>query len=94
VFDVAGKGALPASIELRGGTDRIVTIADPTAASHGVVFSSGGGGVDLAGLADLVVKGELDVAIAEVFPLADVAAAHRVLDAGHARGKLVLTVAG
>ncbi|GAA2581516.1 hypothetical protein GCM10010399_09070 [Dactylosporangium fulvum] len=31
VFDVAGKGALPDSIVLRGGTDRIVTIADPAA---------------------------------------------------------------
>ena len=28
VFDAAGFGALPDLIELRGGTDRIVTIAD------------------------------------------------------------------
>lgn len=28
VLDVAGKDAVPASIELRGGTERIVTIAD------------------------------------------------------------------
>lgn len=33
VFDAAGKGALPASIELRGGTaERIITIADVDAA--------------------------------------------------------------
>ncbi|HEY0805109.1 MAG TPA: NADP-dependent oxidoreductase [Pseudonocardiaceae bacterium] len=94
VFDVAGKGALPDSIKLRGGTDRIVTIADPAAASLGVAFSSGGGDPDLVGLADQVVKGELTVAIAGVYPLADAAAAHRVLEGGHARGKLVLTVAG
>jgi NADPH:quinone reductase-like Zn-dependent oxidoreductase len=94
VFDVAGKGALPDSIELRGGTDRIVTIADPAAASLGVTFSSGGTDSDLVGLADRVVKGELTVAIAGVYSLADVVAAHRVLDGGHARGKLVLTVAG
>src|SRR5215212_3330655 len=31
VFDAAGQGALPDSIELRGGTSRIVTIADPAA---------------------------------------------------------------
>jgi NADPH:quinone reductase-like Zn-dependent oxidoreductase len=93
VFDVAGKGALPDSIELRGGTDRIVTIADPTARTLGVTFSSGGDTVDLPGLADRVVKGELVVAISGGYPLSDVAAAHRVLEAGHARGKLVLTVA-
>jgi NADPH:quinone reductase-like Zn-dependent oxidoreductase len=29
VFDVAGRGALPDSIVLRGGTDRILTISDP-----------------------------------------------------------------
>jgi NADPH:quinone reductase-like Zn-dependent oxidoreductase len=93
VFDVAGKGALPDSIELRGGTDRIVTIADPAARGLGVTFSGGGYEVDLAGLADSAVKGELVVAISGVYPLAAVATAHRVVDAGHARGKLVLTVA-
>jgi NADPH:quinone reductase-like Zn-dependent oxidoreductase len=92
VFDVAGKGALPDSIELRGGTDRIVTIADPTARGLGVTFSSGGNTVDLPGLAQRVVKSALVVAISGVYPLADVATAHRVLEAGHARGKLVLTV--
>jgi NADPH:quinone reductase-like Zn-dependent oxidoreductase len=92
VFDVAGKGALPDSIELRGGTDRIVTIADPTARALGVTFSSGGNTVDLPGLATRVVKGALVVAISGAYPLADVATAHRVLEAGHARGKLVLTV--
>lgn len=40
VFDTAGKGVLPLSIELRGGTtERIVTIADSAAAAHGVTFS-------------------------------------------------------
>ena len=41
VFDLAGKGALEDSITLRGGTDRIVTIADfrRTAARHHVLAS-------------------------------------------------------
>ena len=39
-FDVAGQGALPDSIEPRGGTSRIVTIADPEAFRLGVTFSS------------------------------------------------------
>jgi NADPH:quinone reductase-like Zn-dependent oxidoreductase len=93
VFDVAGRGALADSIELRGGTGRIITIADPAAGDFGVRFSSGGqGAADLAGLAALVVAGKLSVNVDRTFPLAEVADAHRVLESGHARGKLVLLV--
>lgn len=43
VFDVAGKGALPDSVTLRGDKSRIVTIADFAGAKElGVPFSSGG----------------------------------------------------
>jgi NADPH2:quinone reductase len=56
------------------------------------VFSSGGGTPDLVDLAARVVKGELTVAVAGTYPLAEVAEAHRIVEAGHARGKLVLTV--
>ncbi|QFZ19264.1 NADP-dependent oxidoreductase [Saccharothrix syringae] len=94
VFDVAGRGALPDSIELRGGTDRIVTIADPAAGQWGIPFSgeSQRDAGRLAELAELAARGGLVVAIAATFPLADAAEAHRVSGAGHVRGKLVLTV--
>ncbi len=93
VFDVAGRGALPDSIELRGGTDRIITIADPAGPGLGVPFSSGGkGDDDLAGLAEQVVAGKLVVNVGRTFPLAEVADAHRALETGHGRGKLVLSV--
>ncbi|MEV1118970.1 NADP-dependent oxidoreductase [Actinosynnema sp. NPDC049800] len=95
VFDVAGKGALPASIELRGGTDRIVTIADGAAAAElGVVFTEGPprrSAERLAEVADLAAKGELVTTVGRAFPLADAAAAHRAAAEGHGRGKLVLT---
>ncbi|NUT50586.1 MAG: NADP-dependent oxidoreductase [Saccharothrix sp.] len=94
VFDVAGRGALPDSIELRGGTDRIVTIADDTAAERGVVFSSGPqqrSAERLAELAGKAARDELVITVAAAFPLADAAEAHRVSAAGHVRGKLVLT---
>ncbi|MEU9929846.1 NADP-dependent oxidoreductase [Streptomyces anulatus] len=94
VFDASGRGALPASIELRGGTtDRIVTIADGDAAELGVAFSSGGGGPSadrLGANARLAETGELRVEIAQVFPLADAASAHALSEGGHVRGKLVL----
>jgi NADPH:quinone reductase-like Zn-dependent oxidoreductase len=51
---------------------------------------------DLAGLralADLVVAGDLRVHVDEVFPLAEVAAAHDRGRSGRTRGKLVLQVA-
>ena len=95
VFDVTGRGALPASIELRGGTDRIVTIADaPAAAELGVVFTGGPqerSAERLAELAELAAKGGLVTAVGATFPLADAAEAHRVSAGGHVRGKLVLT---
>ncbi|MFE4371334.1 NADP-dependent oxidoreductase [Streptomyces sp. NPDC056835] len=100
VFDVAGKGALPDSIELRGGTtDRIVTIADPAAAELGVAFSSGGSDgtaperkrAGLAQNARLAAEGALRLRIAGTFPLAEAAQAQQTSEDGHANGKLVIT---
>ncbi|MFD9539576.1 NADP-dependent oxidoreductase [Streptomyces sp. NPDC060022] len=96
VFDAAGKGALAASVELRGGTaDRIVTIADADAAKYGVAFSAGGGerqdeAERLAEYAALAAVGELRIPVAQTFALRDAARAHELSEAGHVRGKLVL----
>ncbi|GAA0948232.1 NADP-dependent oxidoreductase [Kribbella koreensis] len=97
VFDAAGKGGLQESIELRGGTDRIVTIADMAAGEIGVTVSSGGVADDVkkAGLAEqvqLVADGKLKPAIAKTFTLDEARAAHGVSEAGHNRGKLVIVV--
>ena len=100
VFDVAGRGALADSIELRGGTtERIVTIADYAGAEKfGVTFSGGGPGASVAStellndLAARVVRGELRLTINATFPLAEAAEAQRQSEAGHGRGKIVLTV--
>ncbi|MFH9425277.1 NADP-dependent oxidoreductase [Streptomyces sp. NPDC017529] len=48
--------------------------------------------VALRGLAALVEQGRLRVHVQETFPFERIADAHRLLDAGHLRGKLVLTV--
>ncbi|WP_370961590.1 NADP-dependent oxidoreductase [Amycolatopsis sp. cg9] len=48
--------------------------------------------VALRGLVDLVERGGLRVHVEETFPFERIADAHRALDAGHLRGKLVLTV--
>ena len=95
VFDAAGKGALPDSIALRGGKTRIVTIADPAAHQLGIPFSAGSAATRnvaaLRSIGDLVARGELSVAVAEVLPLAKAARAHELLAQGHAPGKIVLT---
>lgn len=84
VFDAAGRGALPDSIELRGGTtDRIVTIADSAAASLGVAFSAGGA-------PRIVVPDGLRITVAQTFPLAEAGRAQEQSATGHTRGKLVL----
>jgi NADPH:quinone reductase-like Zn-dependent oxidoreductase len=44
----------------------------------------------LAEIAELVAAGEVHVEIAAAFPLADVAKAHELSEAGHTRGKLIL----
>ncbi|KUL25214.1 NADP-dependent oxidoreductase [Actinoplanes awajinensis] len=94
VFDLAGKGALKDSITLRGGTERIVTIADFGARQLGVTFSQGSpqrSAVRLAGLAQDAASGKL-VTTVTAYPLGQAATAQQLSDAGHVRGKLVLTV--
>ncbi|MFF1291719.1 MULTISPECIES: NADP-dependent oxidoreductase [unclassified Streptomyces] len=94
VFDLAGKGALEDSITLRGGTERIVTISDFRAHQLGVTFSSGGqkrSATRLAELAQDAATGKL-VTTVNAYPLDQAAKAQQVSDAGHGRGKLVLTV--
>ena len=48
--------------------------------------------VALRGLVELVEQGRLRVHVQQTFPFERVADAHRLLDAGHLQGKLVLTV--
>ncbi|RPF21884.1 NADP-dependent oxidoreductase [Myceligenerans xiligouense] len=92
VLDAAGRGALPDSIELRGGTERVLTIADPAAGELGVRFTEGGrpSASDLAELVGLVARGEVSVPVAKVLPFAEAARAQALVDGGHAGGKVVL----
>lgn len=94
VFDAAGKGALEDSITLRGGTERIVTIADFRANQLGITFASGTAqrsAARLTALAQAAADGTL-VTTVTAYPLDQAADAQQASDAGHVRGKLVLTV--
>ena len=48
---------------------------------------------ELARIAGFVAQDEVHVEIADVLPLAEVARAHAISEAGHVRGKLLLRVA-
>jgi NADPH:quinone reductase-like Zn-dependent oxidoreductase len=95
-LDVAGSGVLPELIELAGGPEHVVTIADfGGAQQHGVRFSSGDAGRAvhaLAEIGELIESGRFSLPVAQTFPLAEIAEAHRVSEDGHVRGKLVLLV--
>jgi NADPH:quinone reductase-like Zn-dependent oxidoreductase len=95
-LDVAGSGVLPELLDLAGGPDHVVTIADFAGAQeHGVRFSTGESGravYALAQIGDLVEAGRFALPVGQTFPLIDVAEAHRVGEAGRVRGKLVLLV--
>jgi NADPH:quinone reductase-like Zn-dependent oxidoreductase len=95
-LDVAGSGVLPELIELAGGPGNVVTIADFAGAQqYGVRFSRGDTGRALHALADigeLIESGRFSLPVAQTFPLAEIAAAHRLSQDGHVPGKIVLTV--
>ncbi|MDQ1033132.1 NADPH:quinone reductase-like Zn-dependent oxidoreductase [Streptomyces umbrinus] len=95
VLDLAGQGALPDSVELRGSADRIVTTADFRAQQFGVVFAAPPeerSAERLAEAARHAAEGTLTTTVGRVYPLASAPQAQRDSDSGHARGKLVVTV--
>jgi NADPH:quinone reductase-like Zn-dependent oxidoreductase len=95
-LDVAGSGVLPELIELAGGAAHVVTIADFAGAKElGVKFSTGEDGRAFGAFADvaaLIEAGRFTLPVAQTFPLADIAEAHRVVEEGHVRGRVVLVV--
>ncbi|MDP9824871.1 NADP-dependent oxidoreductase [Kineosporia succinea] len=98
VLDTAGKGSLRDLVEIAGGPERVVTIADlEGSAELGVKLSrSAGPGADpqaahgLTTAHDLAQQGRLKRLVAGVFPLDEAARAHDLSETGHARGKIVL----
>lgn len=92
-FDTAGRGALPDLVALTGDPDHVITIADFSAAEHGVRVTSGDGlraWHALAEAAELYEAGRLVLPVAQAFSFEEAPEAHRVSQAGHVRGKLVL----
>ncbi|MGA2929525.1 MAG: zinc-binding dehydrogenase, partial [Solirubrobacteraceae bacterium] len=96
-LDAAGGGALPALVELTGSPDRVLTIADYAGVQQtGVKFSGGVGTARavhaLTDIGPLIEAGKFSLPVAQTFPLAEAAEAHKRSESGHVRGKLVLLV--
>ncbi|MFD7591771.1 NADP-dependent oxidoreductase [Kitasatospora sp. NPDC059812] len=91
-FDAAGRGALAASVELVADRSRIGTVVDyPEAERLGVRGLRGPRtAARLTELVRLWEVGGLRLEIAEALPLERAAEAHRLVGAGHVRGKVVL----
>ncbi|MEU5212854.1 zinc-binding dehydrogenase [Streptomyces sp. NPDC020742] len=94
IFDASGAGVLADSVALVGDPGKVITIAAPSLAEHGVRFT----GMDpadrfpeaLPQLADLIAAGKLDVPVWRAYPLGDAAKAHADLEAHRNHGKAVL----
>jgi NADPH:quinone reductase-like Zn-dependent oxidoreductase len=94
VFDTSGRGSLQELIEIAGTPGRVVTIADFSAAEHGVWVTSRTQAFHaLPEAARLAEEGKLTPAIDSEFPLAGAAKAHERSQGGHVHGKVVLLVA-
>jgi NADPH:quinone reductase-like Zn-dependent oxidoreductase len=96
-IDAAGGGALPALVELAGGPDHVVTIADYEGAQQTGVTMTGGAGSPRAWYAlelatELIEAGRFSLPVAQTFALEQIAEAHALSETGHVRGKLIVLV--
>ncbi|MFI6316381.1 NADP-dependent oxidoreductase [Nonomuraea sp. NPDC050556] len=91
-LDCIGGEANDVAVELLGGPDRAITVADWQAESRIGVRRIGTdrSAVRLSDLVSLYEKGRLVVPVGKQFALDEAAHAHREIETGHARGKIVL----
>lgn len=94
-IDVVGKGSVPELIKIAGDPGRVATVADFAAGALGVHVadaSKGRAGHALAEAVSLLANGKFVMPVAEVYPLANGAEAHRASETGHPQGKIVISV--
>ena len=96
-LDAAGGGALTELVELAGGPERVVTIADYAGAQQTGAQFSGGMGTEralhaLRDIGPLIESGSFALPVAQTFPLERIGEAHALSEDSHVRGKLVLLV--
>lgn len=92
-FDLFGGDDLTAATSLLHDRTRVASVADASVTEQGghYVFVRPSA-PDLDALTALADAGTLHVEVAETFPLERAADAHRAVEGGHVRGKVVVTV--
>ncbi|MDX2623339.1 NADP-dependent oxidoreductase [Streptomyces sp. NPDC049952] len=92
VLDAAASGSLPDLVEIAGGPDRVVTVADHVNAERlGVrVANAVNDSALLAEAAALGEQGRYVPRIDRTYPLEEIAQAHAHSESGHVRGKIVI----
>jgi len=94
-FDGGGRGFVEQALTLVPAA-RIVTIVDFAAAAKGVKVAGGDPfaltAASIAPVLELAAEGRFATATAVVLPLERIAEAHRMSEAGHLRGKILLRV--
>lgn len=95
-LDCVGTAALPTALELVDDRARIKTIgAFGSEEENGMTPIEGDRSSErLAGMVKLWEKGDLEIFLRDVYPLAQAAAAHAQVETGHGRGKSVLLIGG
>jgi NADPH:quinone reductase len=91
-FEVVRRGGIVVSLP---GQKGVGALGEQLAPSYGVTFSLPlvhPSGEQMAAMAPLFEAGQLKTHLEAVFPLKDVVQAHRLIEGGHVRGKVVLTV--
>jgi NADPH:quinone reductase-like Zn-dependent oxidoreductase len=93
VFDAAGTGILADAIALAGGPKRVITLSDHTAADYGVTLSQptpdrAPGALDET--IALLGEGRLRLRGHRTMPMQQAAEAHRQLESGNARERIIL----
>ena len=94
-FDAAGKGVLADAIALAGGPERVITLSDPAAPGFGVALSQPSpdrapGALDQT--IALLGDGRLRLRAHRTMPMREAAEAHRRLEGGNARERIILTL--
>ena len=94
VLDLVGAGAIEASLPVAADRARVATTVDDAAADrYGVRRLRGArSAAVLVELAALAAAGDLRLPIHLSVPLDEAARAHEAIEAGHVRGKVVLTI--
>ncbi len=93
VLDFAGSGSLAASERTMREGARCISVVEGREARRlgGYVVWVRPDAPGLVELAELFDAGKLKVEVAKVYPLEEAAEAYRLLEAGHVRGKVVIT---